>query len=239
MSKVYRLADYRGDVLREVPVDAQIQRRDDGFYDVVGSGQVDVLTTNDRPTKKAKRPLSTQAAAAKAIRGELKAAYPTVKFKVTSSSFSMGDDVKIRWTDGPTTKEIEAIVGKYEYGTFNGMIDLYEYTNTRDDIPQSKFVMTERHYSNDARRALIAWMNRTFGYELQIVERPGYNGGPSYLDVTNDKPRGNGSGWQSHDEYRYMQALSLLCKSCNAATLPADAYCPMCGTAQPTIPLNV
>lgn len=65
--------------------------------------------------------LSSQAAAAKAIRAELKAAFPGVTFKVTSKSFSMGNDVNIHWTDGPTTKEVDALVSKYEYGHFDGI----------------------------------------------------------------------------------------------------------------------
>jgi hypothetical protein len=184
------------------------------------------------------RTLSNQAAAAKAIRQELKAAFPTVKFKVTSKGYSMGDHVDIDWTDGPTTRSVEAIVDKYQKGHFDGMIDLYEYSNSRDDIPQSKYVMTSREYSNDATRAIVAWLNQTFGYALTTEERSGWKGS-TYLHVGNDAPRSNSYGWQSHDIHRYMQAIDLLCPKCHAATLPGDAFCPMCGTSQPPIPLNV
>lgn len=100
--------------------------------------------------------LSTQAAAAKAIRKELKAAFPTVKFSVTSESFSMGDAVRISWTDGPMTKEVEAITGKYQYGHFNGMEDIYEHSNRRSDIPQTKYVQTSRHFSESVKAQVAA-----------------------------------------------------------------------------------
>lgn len=35
-------------------------------------------------------------------------------------------------------KNINARLAKYQYGHFNGMEDLYEITNIRKDIPQTK-----------------------------------------------------------------------------------------------------
>lgn len=91
--------------------------------------------------------LSNQAAAAAAIRTELKKAYPNCKFSVTSESFAGGDSVYISWTDGPTRDKVEAITSKYQYGSFNGMEDIYEYTNSREDLPQSKYVSESRSLS--------------------------------------------------------------------------------------------
>ena len=71
---------------------------------------------------------SSHAATAAAIKAELKAAFPNCKFSVTSDSFSGGDATRIHWTDGPTSKEVEAITSKYQYGSFNGMEDIYEYS---------------------------------------------------------------------------------------------------------------
>ena len=101
-----------------------------------------------------KTTLSTHAATAKAIRIELKVAYPDFKFKVTSSSYSMGNSVRVSWEDGPATKEVSNIVDKYQYGHFNGMEDIYENSNTRNDIPQAKFVQTERSMSDQVRTML-------------------------------------------------------------------------------------
>ena len=91
-----------------------------------------------------KRELSAHAKAAKAIRAELKAAFKGVKFSVTSQSFSMGDSVSISWTDGPTISEVDAITDKYEYSDFDSINDTWNFKNRRDDIPQTKFVLTHR-----------------------------------------------------------------------------------------------
>lgn len=57
------------------------------------------------------------------IRIELKAAFPKVKFSVTSDY----NTVNVRWADGPTTKQVEAIANKYKAGNFDGMQDCYEF----------------------------------------------------------------------------------------------------------------
>lgn len=65
--------------------------------------------------------------AAHNLRLELRRAFPGVKFSVTSSSFSGGNSVSVRWEDGPTPKAVEAITQRYEAGTFNGWDDSYTY----------------------------------------------------------------------------------------------------------------
>lgn len=120
--------------------------------------------------------ISSHASTAKAIRQELKNIFPAVKFSVTSESFSMGDAVRIRWTDGPTVEQVEKITGKYQYGTFNGMEDMYESTNCRDDIPQTKYVSTRRDFSEEAKQDMcqklgIEWSE----YNYLNQERGDYN----------------------------------------------------------------
>ena len=89
------------------------------------------------------------AQAAKSIKSELKKEFPTIKFSVKSSNFSMGDSVDVSWIDGPSQSQVEEITRKYQYGSFDGMQDLYEYTNSRDDIPQAKWVQTSRTISDE------------------------------------------------------------------------------------------
>lgn len=48
------------------------------------------------------------------IRAELKRNFPTTKFSVRYKSFSGGDEYSITWQDGPTTKQVDAIVQKYQ-----------------------------------------------------------------------------------------------------------------------------
>lgn len=99
-----------------------------------------------------KRQLTQAAQAAKLIRSELKKAFPSIKFSVTSDNYSMGNAVRINWIDGPTTRQVSDITRKYQYGSFDGMTDSYEYTNNRNDIPQAKYVQVSRNYSDEARQ---------------------------------------------------------------------------------------
>lgn len=180
----------------------------------------------------AQKTLSTHAATAQAIRTTLKQAWPRVTFRVRSKSFSNGDSVHVDWTDGPTSEAVNALIRQYQEGHFDGMIDLYEYSNRRDDIPQTKFVQAQRDMSAEAQRAIVDYLNRTmYGYNLRLIERE-YRGRTWLeIDPSSDAPRGNNSGWQSHDIWREFSAMSLVCPDCGAATLPGDAYCPQCGHA--------
>lgn len=83
---------------------------------------------------------STAALAAQLIRKELKLA--NIKASVTSKNYSGGDSIDIDMIDmTPETKKIaDKICNKYQYGHFDGMNDIYEYSNSRTDIPQAKFV---------------------------------------------------------------------------------------------------
>lgn len=69
--------------------------------------------------------------AARNIRKLLKAAFPGVKFSVKTSRFSGGNSISVNVESetGPTSKEIEAVIGRFEEGRFNGMNEIYEYSN--------------------------------------------------------------------------------------------------------------
>jgi len=89
--------------------------------------------------------MKTQAAlAAKEIRTKLKANFNWVKFRVISENYSMGDSVGVVWVNGPTRKEVEDLVGHYQYGHFNGMEDIYETSNEIKGLPQTKFLQLRR-----------------------------------------------------------------------------------------------
>lgn len=68
--------------------------------------------------------------AAKNVRIELKRAFPDVKFSVRTSRFTGGDDLRVEWTDGPNTKQVDAITKKYAAGSFDGMTDCYDYSSS-------------------------------------------------------------------------------------------------------------
>ena len=99
--------------------------------------------------------ISHHAAAAKAIRAELKK--HGVAGTVRASSYSGGSSVTVTLTDElpATVDAVRAFAGQFQYGHFDGMTDGYEYSNSRDDIPQVRFVFVQNEIS-EARLA-SAW----------------------------------------------------------------------------------
>jgi hypothetical protein len=69
----------------------------------------------------------TCAETAKLVRAALKAKFPTMTFAVRSRTYSGGASIDVTWTDGPTTKQVDAVVGRFEGASFDGMIDLKSY----------------------------------------------------------------------------------------------------------------
>ena len=102
-----------------------------------------------------KKQLSRVAQCAQAIRVELKTKFPDITFKINSKNYSGGDSVDVYWDLGPTTKEVEAITSKYEYGKFNGMIDMYENTNRIEGLPQTKYLFCHRLIEEEARQQML------------------------------------------------------------------------------------
>ena len=92
---------------------------------------------------------ATAADSAKLVRADLKAAWPGMKFSVRSERST----VNVEWTDGPTTKQVEALLGKFEMGYFDGMDDSYKYTSTYmvDGVDYSvKYLFCWRNMSAEA-----------------------------------------------------------------------------------------
>lgn len=78
---------------------------------------------------------------AKAIRKELKAKWPNVKFSVTCSRFSMGNAVEVRYSKyaGAELSEVAELLKKYQAYVYDGINDC----NTRlpeNGLPRAKFV---------------------------------------------------------------------------------------------------
>lgn len=110
----------------------------------------------------AKRELTPWAHAAKLIRQELKK--NGIQAKVCSKSYAGGCSVDVYLNNElpATVEKVEEFVGQFQYGSFDGMIDLYEYTNTRDDIPQVKYAFVSNRWSDDWKQAAWDWIRKTF-----------------------------------------------------------------------------
>jgi hypothetical protein len=59
----------------------------------------------------------TNVETAKFIRKHLKETYPTIKFSVKCASYSGGATLKIRWTDGPSLEQMEAVQERFRSGS--------------------------------------------------------------------------------------------------------------------------
>lgn len=66
------------------------------------------------------------------IRQFIKQRWPELKFRISSDTFAGGDSVTV-YIQKPITdkvyKEVNAELNGFQTGSFNGMIDLYEYKN--------------------------------------------------------------------------------------------------------------
>ena len=97
------------------------------------------------------------AGTAQLIREALKVAFPGVKFSVTSDTFANGSSVDIAYTDGPSSRQVEAVYDRFKSGSFDSSQDMYEYnqgTTVVDGQGQlvhvqygAKYISARRSYS--------------------------------------------------------------------------------------------
>lgn len=110
---------------------------------------------------------------AKIVRKALKAAFPGVKFSVRTDKYAGGSSVDVDWQDGPTIKQVDALVQRFAGATFDGMIDLKEYVKDTliNGIQVSwgaDYIMTHRDYSDGIREELRGNLRATIaGFDAQ------------------------------------------------------------------------
>ena len=112
-----------------------------------------------------KRQLAGAALTAKVIKKRLTALYPKVKFSVTSSIFSMGDSVDIRWTDGPPADDVSAITHQYQQGSYDSMQEMYNYEAIDASLgcDGAKYVQCHREISAGYKAMLHAKAEEKYG----------------------------------------------------------------------------
>ena len=104
--------------------------------------------------------MTTAALTARAIRKELEKTHPNTKFRIRSENFAGGDAVNISYIDSCPTEEIKKLTDKYQYGHFDSHQDMYESSNNRDDIPQTKYIQVTRELSDTAKKQLTEKLMR-------------------------------------------------------------------------------
>ncbi len=91
---------------------------------------------------------------AAAIRTALKVAFTGVKFSVRFDLYSMGSSTYVKWNDGPTEPEVEAITDQFTSQTFDGMTDSTSYHTQEvngEVVQYSGYVQTRREISDGLR----------------------------------------------------------------------------------------
>ena len=116
-----------------------------------------------------KKEISSHAGAAKMIRAYMKA--NGIAGSVRSESYSMGSSVRVYVQDLLPAQygELKAFANQFQYGHFDGMIDMYEYSNNRDDIPQVKFVFVDNKMSDELGEKIYQFMK---GYYSGMDDSP-------------------------------------------------------------------
>lgn len=110
-----------------------------------------------------KRNLTTAAICAKEIRKFLKENFPKAKFNVRSQNFAGGNSVSINFIDSPYLyEEVRKAVKKFQYGYFDGMTDSYEYNNVLEGVPQVKYLLVERDFSDEVKQRITKELNERF-----------------------------------------------------------------------------
>ena len=96
-----------------------------------------------------KKEISSHAGAAKMVRQFMKA--NGIAGSVISKSYSMGSSISVYVEDLPPAQcqVLKDYVSQFEYGHFDGMQDLYEMSNCRDDIPQVKYAFVNNKISDE------------------------------------------------------------------------------------------
>ena len=152
-----------------------------------------------------KRQLTGAALTAQMIKKRLTALYRRVKFSVTSDTFSMGNSVDIRWTDGPTSEAVNAITKQYQYGGFDSITDSYNYTGIDPALgcDGAKYVHCSRELSPEYQARIAAKAVEhygkldpdDYGYRSKLTEIE-----KMYFDYPPAAPGQSQSAVAGHDE---------------------------------------
>ena len=119
---------------------------------------------------------------AKNLKKELQTTFPEVNFSVKSESYSGGSSIHVSWHNGPSDSVVEKIANKYQYGWFDGMDDLYNYSDQvwTDVFGGAKYVMCNRKISDEiyeqVAKTICKIENKEFkGLEDCPEEKPYHN----------------------------------------------------------------
>jgi len=154
------------------------------------------------------------------VRDILKESYPGVKFSVRSDSYAGGASIDILWTDGPTTKQVDDVVGFLQSAYFDGMID---YKGSRyhklDGKPMhlgADYIHTRRDYTDELTQRCLdrVWEYWAWQGEPQKPTVEDWNQGRTWGIVT----KGGSPGINTFQHY-----MNLECSKRTQIAKPMDS----------------
>lgn len=104
----------------------------------------------------------TAADSNKLLKKALRKAFPGTKFSVRMSRGTGYGNAWVRWTDGPSTEEVQKVIAPFEGQGFDGMTDSSYYKDTAIEIDGVvyrsglRMVNVQRDVSDEAMQAKIA-----------------------------------------------------------------------------------
>lgn len=120
---------------------------------------------------------SEQAQVAAMVKKHLQA--QGLQVRARSDSFSMGDSVNVKVLTPDLRpekrKEIEAYCREFQYGHFDGMNDIYEYSNRRGDIPQTKYISVDFTQSEECKDAIKAYLANTYQMDKWEIDNKAWS----------------------------------------------------------------
>lgn len=143
----------------------------------------------------------------KEIRKAVKKLYPGVKFTVRTEHST---SVRINWFDGPTAKEMESHFGHMKAGTFNGMIDLYEYNGDRQY--DNLYIFFIRHNSPEFLQKCVDKFVTEFGYDYSPEIKVGSWDGGAFLPDSSEFV----SGSRNDLYWRYDKVVERIARETSA-----------------------
>lgn len=121
------------------------------------------------------------ARASKNLKKQLTLLFPGTKFSVKSDRFSMGNSIDVSYMDGPAFNLVKPIVDAYQYGSFNGMEDIYEHDNSIESRAHeavfggTKYSDVRRSLSTDVLNTANDWIEARYGRRFTVEgSGPGY-----------------------------------------------------------------
>lgn len=123
-----------------------------------------------------KRTVSIQSQVAKLIRAEFKKAGITdVKVKSSKSGHSGKVDITVVDKSPKQVEDIKKLVAKYKCGHFDGMQDMYVYSNTNKDVPQVEYIFVSMDYSKELKQVALDYLAKCYKLQPMSIDSLPYS----------------------------------------------------------------